>query len=399
MLKKILITILIASLTAITFTGCWDRKELNEVGIVLAIGIDKDEKSGGYLLSSQIIRPEALSKNSSGREAPFETVITSGETLFQAIRNTVKEFDRRSIFSHVTVILVSEELARQGLDDITDFISRSQELRKSTWLMITSGAKAYEVINIEHGLAKVQAGYMEGIIKKQKINSYATTTTVIDFIKKMPGEGIHPVAGVFKTIKTDKITPEKNLESSEGLMLSGTAVFNKSKLVGFLDEDETFGLNMITGNKKRALINLPTPKDKQEVLSIEITKIKSKFSPSVKNNRYSFKIDVEVEGNLTEIKDGIDVSNPDEFEKLNEKLSQLLLTKINSSIKKIQGDFRTDVIGFGSAIQRKHPKDWKKIKDKWDTVFPDVSYSIHVKSSLKGTGLLIKSIDVVKKKE
>lgn len=357
MLKKILITILIASLTAIAFTGCWDRKELNEVGIVLAIGIDKDEKSGGYLLSSQVIRPEALSKNSSGREAPFETVITSGETLFQAIRNTVKEFDRRSIFSHVTVILVSEDLARQGLDDITDFISRSQELRKSTWLMITSGAKAYEVINIEHGLAKVQAGYMEGIIKKQKINSYATTTTVIDFIKKMSGEGIHPIAGVFKTIKTVKITPEKNIESSEGLMLSGTAVFNKSKLVGFLDQDETFGLNMITGNKKRALINLATQKDKREVLSIEITKIKSKFSPSVKNNRYSFKIDVEVDGNLTEIKDGIDVSDPDEFEKLNEKLSQLLLTKINSSIKKIQGDFRTDVIGFGSAIQRKHPKD------------------------------------------
>lgn len=235
MIKKIIVIMLITSITTLMLTGCWDRKELNELGIVAAMGLDKDPETGNILLTNQILRPGLLEKNSGGgNESPYEIVITSGATIFEAIRNTVKEFDKRSLHSHIKVIVISEAIAREGLNDIIDLISRSHEIRKSTWLVVSYGSKAQDILGLKHGLAKVQANYMEGIIRRQKISPGVTTSSVIDFIKKMPGEAIHPVTGVFKIINVQSIPPEgTEPESKEGLKLTGTAVSKRINLLVF----------------------------------------------------------------------------------------------------------------------------------------------------------------------
>jgi spore germination protein KC len=70
-MKKHIFVLLILSLI---LTGCWDRRELNEIAITLALGIDKvDDK---FQLTAQVVVPSEVSmKQSSGR---------SPVTLFQA---------------------------------------------------------------------------------------------------------------------------------------------------------------------------------------------------------------------------------------------------------------------------------------------------------------------------
>lgn len=396
--KKLLVLLLLLSLNSLTLTGCWDRKELNEIGIVVAIAVDPDGNNG-IRVSSQIIRPSALEKKGgSSNEAPFEIVITSGPTMFQAIRNTIKEFDRRSIFPHVKVIIMNEELAYKGLGKITDFLTRSQELRKTAYLMIAKGQKAGDFLNLKHGLEKIQANYMEGIISRQSINADVISSTILDFIKKMPGEGIHPVLGVFREISVEGLSPEGKPESKKALALKGAAAFKKDKLVGFLNEEETFGYNLIIGKKNRATLNIKAPGKKVEDISLEMKKFKSKIIPSIKNRKMSFLVEIRAEANITEVMDKIDITNQEDFIKLNSVFGNTVYTIVDKAMKKIQNDLQTDIIGLGNAFYRKYPKDWKSVKNQWDIIFPEVGYKIKVSASLKGTGLLLKPLTAKEKK-
>lgn len=394
-MKKRLLASLLVVIYFLTFlTGCWDRKELNELGIVVALGFDKESQTGKIQLTSQIIRPGSLQKQSGGsKEPPYEIVVTTGKTVLEAIRNTVKEFDRRSFFSHVSVIVVSEAIAREGLNDIIDFISRTHEIRKMAWIVTAQGDEARKVLGIKHGITSVQASYMEGIIKRQISESESASSQVIDFIKEMPGEGMNPITGVFSVASVEKVSTENNkVEKSEGLKLSGIAVYKKDKLAGFLNNEESRGLNFALAKIKSCTMRVPSLQDKSKGTSIEVKKVNSSIKPSIIEGKVSFSIEVKVTGNITEVDDTTDVSKPHEIEKINNEFKEFISNNINMAVSKIQKELKTDVIGFGSAFERKFPKEWRELKDKWDLLFPDIAYSIKVDSKINLTGMLLKPI-------
>ncbi|HEX2924968.1 MAG TPA: Ger(x)C family spore germination protein [Ruminiclostridium sp.] len=394
MIKRIIAVILLLTFSAILLTGCWDRKELNQLGIAMAIGLDKTEE-GRIELTSEIVRPSAMGKQGGGNEPPYELVVSSGDTIFEAIRHTVKEFDRRSFFSHVKVIVIGEDLAREGLEETMDFITRSHELRKTTWLTVASGCKASDILGVKHGLEKIQANYMDGILKSQKIDSSSAVGKVIDFIKTMPGEGINPVTGVFKIIDV-KSVPSQGTEPTEskGLKLTGSALFVKDKLSGFLDTFETLGLNIITGKCKRVTIDVQTsPNDK---IAIELKRIRCDIVPIISKGKVSFRIVVKAEGSLTEAKDGMDITDQQVFKKINNAFADHIRASTNNSLTKIQKEMKTDVLGLGRALEMKYPKYWNKVKPQWNEIFPDVSFNVDVGTHLNRTGLSQKQLNVKK---
>ncbi len=399
--KKIVAVILTITFFSMLLTGCWDRKELNQLGIAMAMGLDKGD-DGKILLTSQIVRPAAMERQGGGKEPPYELVISSGESIFEAIRNTVKEFDRRSFFSHTKVIVVGEDYAREGLGDTIDLVTRSHELRKTTWLIVASDCKASEVLGVKHGLEKIQANYMEGILKTQSIDSNSTVAKVIDFIKTMPGEGSNPVTGVFSLINVKSVPTEgTEPEERKGLKLSGSALFKKDKLVGFLDNNEALALNILTHKFNRIPISLKVDLDNSQTDSvdvvIDIIKIKCSVKPSINKGNIHFNVSLKAEGNLTEVKDQIDVTDLQIFDKINYNFSEFLKYTTDKSIRTIQKDMKTDVLGFGRAFELKYPKNWRKIKTQWnDEIFPNVSYTVKVDTRLNRTGLTLRPINAKK---
>lgn len=60
-MKKCIFGLLVLNLL---LAGCWDRRELNQLAITLAIGIDKVEDD--YQVSAQVVVPSVVSTNSTG---------------------------------------------------------------------------------------------------------------------------------------------------------------------------------------------------------------------------------------------------------------------------------------------------------------------------------------------
>lgn len=398
MTGRVIAVLLIIVVTLFSLTGCWDRKELNELGIVVAIGIDKIDSSGKFLLTSQVVRPSALKKQQGGssNEPTYEVVVTEGDTIYEAIRNTVKEFDRRSFFSHIKVIVVSEAIARKSMAEIIDFVSRTHEIRKISWLMVAQGVEAGKVLEIKHGIENVQATYMEGIIKRQRVNFETTTNNVIDFIKRMTGEGINPVTGVFNVISSKGVSQGgKGTQTGEALILSGTAVYKKDKLAGFLNNQDTIGLNLVVGSAKRGIIEVPALKNKDKKISIEIKKVESKIKSKIADGKVRINVNLKLRGNITEVEDGTDVSDPEIIDMINEKFRDYIKKNAETTVMKIQKELRTDILGFGSTFQKEYPEEWEKgVKGQWDGLFPDIDCTISVDSKIRLTGLLVKPLNV-----
>lgn len=396
MLRKIIAALICTVCIMTILTGCWDRKELNELGIVMAVGFDMDPETGKILLTSQVVRPGALTKQQgTSKEATYDIVITSGKTIMEAIRNTTKEFDRRTIFSHVKVIVVSEAIAHNGLRDIIDITSRFHEFRTTAWLMVARNCQATEVLSIKHGIENIQASYMLGVIKGQQRVLQASSAQVVDFEQKISGEGNNPVTGVFSIISVKGIPAEmKDAQSRLGLSLSGTAVYKKDKLVGYLEDDETMGYNLLIGKKQLGVNHVSLKNSDSSDISINIVAAKSNIKPQITNGRISFNILVKLEGNISEVGGDTDVSDVAVFEGINERFKSLISDSVNITIDKVQKQLKTDILGLGRALQEEYPKKWENVKNEWDVLFPDVVCKVEVKTVLRRTGLLLRPLTV-----
>ena len=67
-----------------TLSGCFGGREINDLEIVIGIGVDKDENTGNILLTAQIVREEEngnTEKNGGGENGAFWNV-TSTEIQF-----------------------------------------------------------------------------------------------------------------------------------------------------------------------------------------------------------------------------------------------------------------------------------------------------------------------------
>lgn len=372
-------------------TGCWSRRELNEIGIVLAVAIEKDAATGGIILTAQIVRPAALKKESGGGTAkkPTELVTTKGNTIFEAIRNMSKEFDRRPFFSHTKVLVIDEQLARDGVNPIIHFWLNSVEIRPVLWFFIARGVPAREIISGEHGIEEMQATFLTSVIKNEALHSEATAVNLLDFLSSLAGNITSPIAGVLEVTQEFPLS-KKETDSSTGIKLAGTAVFKKDKLIGYLNEKETRGLNWITGKVTSGAIQIPSPKG--GLLSFEIKNAASRIKPEIKDGKYIFTIEVTEDADLVEKQQRIDVNNLAVLNELNQAQQKVIEDEIKQTVDKVQKEYASDVLGFGKALYDAYPDEWETIKDNWPELFPEVEYTVKVETKIRKTGLMQKPI-------
>ncbi|MCI1856723.1 MAG: Ger(x)C family spore germination protein [Sporolactobacillus sp.] len=390
MLKKTVAVVLTAAVLLLLLTGCWDKKELNELAIVTAFGIDRDKATGRVDLALQVIRPSALNRQQGGsQEAPYQVIETSGRNIVEAIRKANMKLDRRLCFSHLAVIVAGEQAARYGLNGLIDYILRTHEVRQEVWLSVTRD-KVSRILSVKNGIENIQASYMEGIIETQHEFLNVTAADVKSFIDKLPGAGVNPVTGMFSIHNEESISaPNNQPVRKEGLIFSGTAAFRKDKLIGFLNNQETRGLNYLINAQKGGHILVRGLENKQSYITIELKNVTCQIDPTFSNGKPTFNIRVNAEGNISQVDDASNVADPKELEKVNREFAASIRQDIRSTITRSQKTLKTDILGFGRAYEEEYPARWKKIKNQWTTYFPDQSVKVIVKTNIKQTGLLL----------
>lgn len=384
--------LIILTILLISLTGCWNRRELYDLSIAVAMGIDKSDD--GYLVTVQIINPAEITAKIATTRTTVTSYRATGSTVFEALRKLAKKSPRKIYASHMRIVVVGEELAKEGIAKVLDFISRDHEFRTDFYIMVARDAKATEVLNILTPLEKIPANK---IYYSLKTSAKAWTTTLPvqldDLINKLVSKGDNPVlAGIL--IKEDpqegkKLSNVERVQPSTLLKIDSLAAFKKDKLVGWLSTVESIGFNHIIGKVKSTVVVIPWSDGGK--LGIELIRTKPKVKGKVEDGKPKIDIEHFVEANIGEVESEVDLSKTENIYEIEKILANEIKSKMKEAVKKAQQDFKSDIFGFGETIHRVDPKEWKELKKDWNKEFENLEVNIKVTAKIRRLGTITKS--------
>ncbi|MDO5398619.1 MAG: Ger(x)C family spore germination C-terminal domain-containing protein [bacterium] len=127
-----LIKYLIPLCAAFVLSGCFGS-EPNDVAYVSALGIDTGLQ-GNYDITIQFARPTQISGGSSeeggkGGEEIVENIQVEAPDIYSAVNIANHLISKRFSLSHMKLIVFSREAAQNGIKDVMETVSRSNEMR------------------------------------------------------------------------------------------------------------------------------------------------------------------------------------------------------------------------------------------------------------------------------
>lgn len=384
-MKKCVFILMVLSLF---LTGCWDRRELNELAITVAMGIDKVEDE--YQVTAQVVVPSEVSlKGSTGRSS-VTLFQSTGETVYEAFRKMTKDTPRKIYPGHLKMLVIGEELAKEGLGESLELLSRDWELRSDFYVVVAKDITAAEVLNVTTTLEIIPAEKMAGALKtSESAWASASGMTIDDLIADLTSEGKEAVLTGILVLGDKEIGATKqNVESitpSARIHLDEIAVFKNDTLVGWLTDRQSRGYNKITNSVKTTVSTISCPEEGKA--SIEVIKFNTEVKGKVKNGKPEIDIKMQVNMNLGAVECKIDLTKPETIVELEKIYEKELKEVIEETLEVAQKQYGIDIFGFGDAIHRSNPKEWKKIKDQWDEeFFPELAVNIKVDAKLQQMG-------------
>lgn len=354
-MKKFVLIIITLFILLIS-SGCYNYKEINDMAIVSSIGIDKDNKNNKYIVSAQIMN----SKESEDSEDSQITVYTKeGDTVHEALRNITLKSPRKLYGNHLSKIVLSEEVAKEGIDNILDIFNRITEVRNEFIITIVKEDKASDVLKVLTTTESIPAEYVKLSLKIADKTSGLTYATKLDeFISLYLKKGIDPVVPVLKIDKKEKKgTTINNITTTNPIskiVIEDLAVTNKGKLETYLKNEEVIGYNFLRNQIQKMIIPVKCD-DENNYASILILKNKTKSNTAKKDNEYIINFNINSEAIITEYnckKDLTDEKVIKELEKDTEKKIKRYIKKSLNKQKETKGKF----LGLERIIYLDYPK-------------------------------------------
>lgn len=386
--KKMIFIILL--LMPIFITGCWNNVDLNDRTFVVGAGLDKS-RSGQFDFSIQVIKPSAIgSRKQGGSIKATQNISSQGITVFDAVRNMLIKSNKKPFYGHIQVIIIGEDLARQGIANVLDWFSRDTEPDKRCLVLIAKGTTARQVLQAEGALEDIPVVEITNAIKNRKAIPKIQESLHDEFVKGLNSKGKNLVAAAVS------IPSHKQKLSVLDLNFTGAAVFKKDKLVGWLSPEATTGYLFTQSKVTSGIINIANPVDPQGKVAIEILRSQGKLDVSFRNGEPVLYIKIKEEGNVGEQQGKGDLTSFNQVRKLENETAQVIKKDVMKAISQAQDDYKVDIFGFGNIVHRKNLKYWQQAENNWNEIFPDLHVEIQVESKIRRTGLIRKQVGEAK---
>jgi spore germination protein KC len=373
----------------IVLTGCWSHRELNNLAFAGVIGIDKVGKE--FEVSVLVMDPNAVSaKKSSGDRLSSVLYHARGETIPQAIRRMSTVTPRDLYFSHIQMLILGEQLAKEGIRNTLDFLSRNNEIRTNFYFAIAKGTTARELLGVLTPLETLSANSMFGTLEVSRKTWASTVPTQLDtLMSDLMSKGKHPVLSTIQIQgNQEQAVSKKNLEKMDTpgvLQYKGLAVFKKDKLLGWLNEKESKAYNFVQNKVTRTIVVLECPEGGN--LSFEVIRSKTEVKGKVVHGKPQINILIRIETNIQDVECEIDFTKKETIADLDMRLNRKLEEMVKRTIESVQKKYKVDIFGFGETIHRADSKEWKKLEKNWDREFADLQVQVtaDVKTRRLGT--------------
>ena len=382
LLNFCVITVMLLCMAGLS--GCFDRRELDTMGIVLGVAIDKAEQKGLTEVTVQMANPVKSGsggEGGEGKEGPsaFINVSESGGNINFIVRQMQRKMSRQIYVAHNQVLLLGEELAKNGVRDALDFFARAPEARMTVYVFVAQG-KAKAALEVIPEFEKVPSTELAKILKDQKITSRAPIVTEFEFLSSIISKTTAAVAPIVSIV---------NDNETERLSVAGCGVFKDSVMVGALNEKETRGLLFVKNKVKTGVMQLDilnTP------ATIEIRNASSKVTPVLyTDGTAKFLVDVDMTVGIGDQSGTVNLASPEHAGAIVSAAEAEVQGEILSAVDKSK-TLDADIFGFGEYLHRRYPEQWKQMEEKWGELYKKITVEVTVKAKANGNGRIDKPL-------
>jgi spore germination protein KC len=373
-LRRILSACTALALCLGLLTGCWDRKEMDELAFVMASGIDLTE-DGKLEVTLQIALPTGMPSPLSGGGKKAKSVLVvsgTGKEGYTVLGKMQEQLSRRVNFGHRRVIVIGEKLARKGINQVLDNLLRSPESRYNSYIATAYGASAKQILNAPYLLESIPAIG----INKIMAGDFSLAVKIDKFLDALSSYGQMPVTPGIRIAKADGGDPTITLDK--------IAVYRENKLVGYLSGGRMQAFRLLTGRPDGMTLSMRVEPPKNEFegfVGVQFLKVKPKIHTRIKNGKPEITLSFKGTGRVISNDTSLDMSKPATLMRLQKTLDAKLNKSIMSTVTLAQKKFKSDIFGFGREVHIQHPYVWKKIEKQWGTIYGEVP--VHVETDVR----------------
>ncbi len=402
--------------------GFSNARELNELAIASAIGIDYDTKTNEYIITAQILNNKKENSSGSGSgssNSSSEIVVINSKSpsVQSALRNIIEESPKKLYLAHMKLLLISEKMAKsQDILDTLNFFIRDNEGSNDFMMVITRNTTPQKVLEILTPLESNPAeNIVDSIITSNRYKGIASENTLGDNVAMFLENGKSSVAvsieidedeiiGSKDELNDNKIKDENYAKNSnennenndlqisssddsskkdqndnknaqtKKIKVSNLAYFKDHFLTGYIEDEENYIYNLITKNAKGGIIQIG---EKENLLVIEQTSVSTKLKPRRENDKFIIDLSINLSCNVTETGKNVDFKTKEKY-KINQNYAKEYLTeKIEKFISNTKEKYDCDLIGAGNIFYKFDNKDYELLMSKYgDQYYKYIDYNV-----------------------
>ena len=375
-MKKIILSLILL----ICLTGCWNYNELNNYSIVSGVAIDKngDEYEASVLISNS---PKSNSSESNSSQSQVVVYSGKGDSIFSALKQIGLISPKELYFGSFSILVISEDVAKDGIDSAIDFFVRYPNARKNFYVVLSKENKAKDTLKIMSPLSSFPSQKITDNVKSTtELQGIISSINFNDLLSTLLSEGVETTINCIEINgDVEEGSNKENLESSEPkayTKLGNLGIFKGDKLVDWANRDESLGINIINGKISEMFIDLNY---NDGYVVIDSTSFSSDVNVELKDNKPIVNINLSGEARIIETKGDIDLEDSKVIEELQKKANKKIKKRVNQAID-LARENKTDIFGFGKMFYQEYPKYFKSEKKEWNNSLDQIE--INIKSDL-----------------
>jgi spore germination protein KC/spore germination protein len=380
---KLAVLAAFALFSSIALTGCWDRREINDIAFVLSSAYDR-QADNQYRYSAMFALPGQMGGQGgggggTGGKKSYFIDTESGSTIYQALFRLQKRMPRHLFFGHRRSLVIGESLAKDGIAGFFDFVVRNPENRLSTYIVISKG-EAVKLLNAEPQFERFSAEAIRELAKAP----FAVDTDIKQVAEKLGKDGCDPV------IIYMGIQPSKGEDKNDEITILGYAQFKGDKMVGVFENKEMLGLNWLLG--KPGVYNTTLDVGKDKLATLQVYEGHTKIHPIRQGDHFRFRIEIRAKARVKEDQSGLNFSESRSYLDLDRLLAADIRKDIQSAIDRMQR-FQTDSVSLGIIVNRNYPDLWKQsLKDNWRQQLSKCEFEYDIQAKVTESGMIERNV-------
>lgn len=358
-------------------TGCAPYTELKNLSIVEGVGLDNT--GNGFNLSCQLFNPKGAGGGGGGQggkssgQSQNLFISAEGSTVYDASRNTSLQVGKKLYYANTSIFVLGENVCQSKFVELVDFFERSPEIRPNVRVVVAKGSAA-GVLSAQKNGELLSVDNLKSMMDNNAISSKILNYNVLDIFEKESTDISDIALPAIKLTQTG--------DGQENIVSDGSAVFSANKLAGYLDNAQTRGVMWVDGSVQNGIIAVDLPQ--QGKASLQVMSEKSKIDAGFKNGRPYVTVNIDVSTKMVDYESKGDFAiNEKCYTELAALQSVVVKNETESAINTSLKNYKADVFGFGMALRRSNPQEWKKTAEKWREEIPNLATQVNVKSTVK----------------